>query len=110
MSGGYHKGTSHGEEGSLHIPYSSQGWKLAVARTAGSLVKDGQGRPTCFVGVAEDVTDRKSAADMLRASEEGSRTYINNSPTGVFVTDSNGTICGGQIVRVVACSVTRKQN
>ena len=59
-------------------------------RTAGSLVKDGQGQPTCFVGVAEDVTDRKRAADLLRASEEKYRTYINNSPTGVFVANSTG--------------------
>ena len=30
------------------------------------------------------------AEEMLRASEEKYRAYINNSPTGVFVADSNG--------------------
>ena len=52
--------------------------------------KDRQGQPAYFVGVAEDVTERLRAEEMLRASEEKYRTYINNSPTGVFVADSNG--------------------
>ena len=40
--------------------------------------------------MAEDVTERLRAEEMLRASEEKYRTYINNSPTGVFVADSTG--------------------
>ncbi len=35
-------------------------------RTAGSLVRDGQGRPAYFVGVAEDVTERRNAEQELR--------------------------------------------
>jgi PAS domain S-box-containing protein len=53
-------------------------------------VKDRQGCPAYFVGVAEDITERLRAEEMLRASEEKYRTYITNSPTGVFVTDSIG--------------------
>ena len=48
------------------------------------------GQPAYFVGVAEDATERLRAEEMLRASEEKYRTYIDNSPTGVFVADSTG--------------------
>ena len=84
------KGTSHREADrcTYRIHHKDGSWRWH--RTAGSLVRDGQGQPAYFVGVAEDVTERLRAEEMLRASEEKYRNYISNSPAGVFVTDSTG--------------------
>ncbi len=51
------------------------------------MTRDGKEYNCAF---ARDITDRKRAEEMVRASEEKYRTYVNNSPTGVFVTDSTG--------------------
>ena len=59
-------------------------------RSVVSLIKESQSHPAYFVGVAEDVTEQLLADEMLRVSEERYRTYINNSPTGVLVTDVLG--------------------
>jgi PAS domain S-box-containing protein len=66
-------------------------------RSSGSCGKDQHGGQLCFIGVGENIDDRKQADnllrrshDELRASEEKYRAYINNSPTGVFVTDLTG--------------------
>jgi PAS domain S-box-containing protein len=47
------------------------------------------GRPA-LIGFFRDVTERNRMADVLRANEEKYRTYIDNSPTGVFVADATG--------------------
>ena len=80
--------TREPQHGTYRIRHKDGSWRWH--HTAGSLVKDRQGSPADFVGVAEDVTERLRAEEMVRASEEKYRTYINNSPTGVFVTDSTG--------------------
>ena len=40
--------------------------------------------------IARDISARKEAEEKMRASEEKYRTYINNSPTGIFVADLTG--------------------
>jgi len=40
--------------------------------------------------VALDITDRKRAEEALRESEERNRTYIDNSPEGIFIVDAAG--------------------
>jgi len=56
----------------------------------GRLEFDAAGLPTAMLGTIQDISDRKRAEEMVRASEEKYRTYINNSPAGVFVADSTG--------------------
>ena len=80
--------TGEPQHGTYRIRHKDGSWRWH--HSVGALIKDHQGRPAGFVGVAEDVTDRKRAEEMVRASEEKYRTYINNSPTGVFVADSTG--------------------
>ena len=76
------------QDATYRIRHKDGSWRCH--HSVGSLVKDRSGHPAGFVGVAEDVTERLYAEEMLRASEEKYRSYINNSPTAVFVTDSIG--------------------
>jgi len=41
-------------------------------------------------GLATDITERKRTEQSLRESEEKKRTYIDNAPEGIFVTDAEG--------------------
>jgi PAS domain S-box-containing protein len=43
-----------------------------------------------IVAVYNDVTDRVKAEEELKASEEKFRSYIENAPVGVFITDKEG--------------------
>ncbi len=47
------------------------------------------GRPA-LIGIFRDVTERNRMDKVLRDSEEKYRTYIDNSPTGIFVVDATG--------------------
>jgi PAS domain S-box-containing protein len=76
------------QEGTYRIRHKDGSWRWH--HSIGSLVKDRQGCPAYFVGLVEDITERLRAEELLRASEEKYRNYINNSPAGVFVTDSTG--------------------
>jgi PAS domain S-box-containing protein len=55
-----------------------------------SLIRDAQGKPIGFRGVARDVTERKRAEEALRQSEEKYRTIIENIQDGYFETDLAG--------------------
>ena len=55
-----------------------------------SPIKNNRGKIIGASSIAHEITDRKRAEEMVRASEEKYRTYINNSPTGVFVANETG--------------------
>ena len=90
------------QDATYRIRHKDGSWRCH--HSVGSLVKDRSGHPAGFVGVAEDVTERLYAEEMLRASEEKYRSYINNSPTAVFVTDSIGRFVE---VNAAACQASR---
>ena len=48
------------------------------------------GRPTEFVGVTQDVTERKLAEMALRASEDSFRNVFEHSPIGIAITEIDG--------------------
>jgi len=50
-----------------------------------SIVKDGNGRTAYSVVHAEDITERKRAAEALQASEERFRTVFENAPVGMYL-------------------------
>jgi PAS domain S-box-containing protein len=55
--------------------------------SAGSVIKDRQGRAVAFVGVAEDVTERRQAEEALRRSEEQYRLLAENITDMVWTCD-----------------------
>ena len=51
---------------------------------------DKHGEPDKIVGTIRDMTERKKAEEKLRKSEARFRSYIENSPEGVFIADKKG--------------------
>ncbi len=55
-----------------------------------TLKRDVKGRPTGFMGIARDITERKLAERTLRESEERYRTIIENIQDGYYEVDLDG--------------------
>jgi PAS domain S-box-containing protein len=54
--------------------------------------KDASGQVTGYIGVIIDITERKKAEDALLTSEKTLRSYIDNAPEGIIITDTMGLI------------------
>jgi PAS domain S-box-containing protein/excisionase family DNA binding protein len=52
-----------------------------------SLLRDGSGNHTGFIGVARDITERKRAEEVLRRSEEDYRTLFESTIDGLVIID-----------------------
>lgn len=60
-------------------------------------------------GSNRDITDRKVAEEVLAASEQKFRSYVENSPEGVFVTDSEGRFVEVNPAAAVQTGYTRQE-
>jgi PAS domain S-box-containing protein len=52
-----------------------------------SVMRDGQGRPHCYMGVTRDITDRKEAEERLRERERNRVQILDSMPDPVLVVD-----------------------
>jgi PAS domain S-box-containing protein len=55
-----------------------------------SLVRDPFGQPLYFIGQIQDITERKQVQEKLRESEARFRAILDNSPTKIFLKDTEG--------------------
>ena len=55
-------------------------------------IRDEAGKIAALEGVARDITERKQAEDELASSEEFLNSVIEQSPTSVWISDSEGTL------------------
>jgi two-component system cell cycle sensor histidine kinase/response regulator CckA len=55
-----------------------------------SLIKDSEGRPCGFRGIARDITERKQAEAALRTEKQRFQTLLENAPFGMIMIDKEG--------------------
>lgn len=65
------------------------GSRVPVSLTL-SAVHDGEGHLVGYLGIADDVTERRAALDQLRLSEGRFRALSVSAPVGIFQTDATG--------------------
>ncbi|MEJ8568491.1 PAS domain S-box protein [Elongatibacter sediminis] len=53
-------------------------------------IPDSRGQPSLIVGICEDVTERREAAQALHSSERRFRELAEHAPVGIFLTDPRG--------------------
>ena len=63
-------------------------WQWWSAR--GTALRNDRGEPYKMMGSITDISERKLSADALRASEAKFRSYVNDSPQGIFVVNAKG--------------------
>jgi PAS domain S-box-containing protein len=82
-------------EGSIrHVEYSllrSDGGRVPVELSASAII-DRDGRPRALIGVVRDISERRSAEEALRRSEEHFRHLIENAPDLITVIEPSGEI------------------
>ncbi|MBN1365179.1 MAG: PAS domain S-box protein [Syntrophaceae bacterium] len=93
----------------------SEGFRWQVRRKDGSvryietsisLQKDSDGKPTGFIGVVNDITERKQIEDSLRLSEGKYRSILDNIQDSYFEVDLSGnfTFFNDSLCRETGCS------
>jgi PAS domain S-box-containing protein len=70
------------------------GARMYIEVSISLIVKPGE-KPTRFRGIARDITERKQAEKALRESEESFRSYLENAPDGVYMSDLKGNFLYG---------------
>jgi two-component system cell cycle sensor histidine kinase/response regulator CckA len=55
-----------------------------------SLIKDSEGQPTGFRGIARDVTERKQSENALQAEKQRFQLLLENAPFGMILIDKDG--------------------
>lgn len=62
---------------------------VRVVLSKGKLIKDALGRPLRQIGVIQDITEKMTASEALRSSEQKYRTVFENSPLPKWIYDMN---------------------
>ena len=85
--------TGYNENREYHI-ITKDGSRILVGMNT-ALLKDADGRPTGFVAVSRDITERKRMEEALRESQERLRALIENAPDAIYVNDLSGNFVDG---------------
>ncbi|MGC2121537.1 MAG: PAS domain S-box protein [Xanthobacteraceae bacterium] len=80
-------------------PDGSQVW----TRVDVSLMRSGDGTPHYFIGVVQDITERKLSAEALREREADLRLVLDSATDGVYCVDTDGvtTMCNSAFLRML---------
>jgi len=57
-----------------------------------SVIRDSKGKPTSFIAVVKDITERKRVEQVLQESEETARALVNATTETMILLDSKGTV------------------
>ncbi|MBI9073661.1 MAG: PAS domain S-box protein, partial [Melioribacteraceae bacterium] len=68
---------------------ADENWMWIRGR-GGIVERDADGKPMRMIGSHSDITKRKQAEEALKESEQKFRSYIENAPNGIFITDEKG--------------------
>jgi len=84
----------HGEIPCYHVEkrYLRKDGRAVWAQLTVSLMHDEAGRPINNIGMVEDITERKQAAERLQDSERLLRTLIDASPESILLLDTDETV------------------
>ena len=72
--------------------YQRKDGNLVWSLTTVTILRDAQGKPSRFIGVIEDITQRKAAEERLLRSEEELRALANSMPLLTWMAEANGDI------------------
>ncbi len=72
------------------VTYRRKSGELFVGETVGTPVRDAAGNALGFIGIVQDITERKRTEQALRDSEALLREVIDTVPTCIFVKDEGG--------------------
>jgi len=70
------------------VRHASGEWRWIIGR--GTAMHDAEGKFLTFIGIANDITERKKAEDALRMSEINFRKSMDDSPLGVCIVRADG--------------------
>jgi PAS domain S-box-containing protein len=75
--------------------YVRRSGELIWADLRASIIHDERGAPLYYLGMIQDISERKATESALRASEHLLRQVLENLPLGVWILDENGRISIG---------------
>ncbi|HEV8611778.1 MAG TPA: EAL domain-containing protein [Thermoanaerobaculia bacterium] len=75
----------------------------------GKLIRDAQGRPSKWIGVNKDVTERRRTEVALKESEQKLRTLVGNVPIVLFAIDRDGTFTHSEGKGLEALGITPRE-
>ncbi len=67
-----------------------KGGTKRIGEASISLIRDAEGAPVGFRGIARDITQRKQAEEALRTEKQRFETLLENAPFGVIMIDKQG--------------------
>lgn len=72
------------------VRYTHKNGSIVWIRCRGIAIRDENGKPVRMLGAHHDITDIKNKESEIKESEEKFKYYIENSPTSIFIVNSNG--------------------